>query len=102
MGFSADLADMVTSIDAELGDPATWSGIDGVVQVHPTDEDDIARFGGGEVAMRSRSLGVHRSLVPEPAAGDIVTLTETGEALEVCGAPMIDRDGYWLCTVRPL
>lgn len=102
MGFSADMADMVASIDSELGEPATWSGVAEPVQVHPTDEDDIARFGGGEVALRSRSLSVHRSAVPQPAAGNIVTLIETGEALEVCGAPTIDRDGYWLCTVRAL
>ena len=102
MGFNADLADMAASIDAELGEPATWSGVPGEIRVHYEAEDRRVGYGEGEVIVTARVLTVHRSYVPEPEAGDLCTLEESGKILRVIAGstPMLDRDGYWGCEVQ--
>lgn len=102
MGFNADLADMAASIDEELGEPATWSGVVGEVRVHFEAEDEIFGFGEGRAVARSRRLTVHRSRVPEPQPGDLCTLVESAEILRILAdtTPLLDRDGFWLCEVE--
>lgn len=102
MGFNTDLADMAATIDQELGEPATWSGVAGEVQVHFEAEDEVFGFGEGRAVGRSRRLMVHRSHVTEPAPGNLCTLVESGEILRVIAdsTPLLDRDGYWACEVE--
>lgn len=102
MGFNADLADMAASIDAELGEPAVWSGVADPVQVQMDDHDEVGGFGESQAILRSRVLTVHRSAVPAPAVGDTATLVEGGEVWRVLAQPLIDRDGYWACQVAPV
>lgn len=102
MGFNADLADMASSIDDELGEPATWSDVAGEVRVHFEDQDEQVGYGPGQVVIRIRMLRVHRSWVAAPEAGETCALTESGEILRVIAdsTPLLDRDGYWECQVE--
>ena len=101
MGLKADLADMAASIDEELGEPATWSGVAGEVRVHFDAEDQVFGFGEGRAVDRARRITVHRAQVPEPQPGHVCQLLESGEMLRVIAdsTPLLDRDGYWLCEV---
>jgi len=102
MSFNADLADMAASIDAELGEPASWTGVSGEVRVHFEAEDEMFGFGAGQVVSRGRMLRVHRLQVSEPSAGDLCVLSESAEMLRVIAnsTPRLDRDGYWACEVE--
>ena len=102
MGFNADLADMAASIDEELGEPATWSGVAGEVRVHFEAGDEVFGFGEGRAVDRARRITVHRTQVPSPESGQTCVLLETGEILRVIAdsTPLLDRDGYWLCEVQ--
>lgn len=100
MGFNADLADMAASIDEELGEPATWTGVAGEVRVHDDLADGDVAFGRTDVVLTRRVILVHRDQVPQPKEGDVVMLLESGTTLYVRGDPTADRDGYWTCTVQ--
>ncbi len=100
MGFNADLADMAASIDEELGEPATWSGVDDEVRVHDDLADGDVAFGRSDVVLTRRVILVHRAQVPQPKEGDAVVLLESAATLYVRGDPVLDRDGYWTCTVQ--
>jgi len=100
VGFNADLADMAASIDEELGEPATWSGVPGEVRVHDDQADGDVAFGRTDVVLSRRVILVHRDQVAQPKEGDVVMLLESGATLNVRGDPTVDRDGYWTCTVQ--
>lgn len=100
MGFNTDLADMASSIDEELGEPATWSDVAGEVRVHDDQADGDVAFGRSDVVLRRRIILVHRAHVPQPVAGNQIVLLESGAVLFVQGDPTLDRDGYWTCTVQ--
>lgn len=99
MSFKQHLQILGEAVDAHLGEPATWSGIEGVVRVHDERADDTARFGDTDVILDTRVVRVRRVLVPTPAHGDTVTLLDSGEVLTVSGDPVLDEEGYWACTV---
>lgn len=94
---------MTASIDDVLGDLATWSGVTGQIRVHFEEEDAQPGWSEARTAVRTRKVTVHRSWVAEPASGDQFTVLETAEVFEITDeAPVLDRDGYWLCAARPV
>lgn len=99
MSFKQHLQTLGQAIDDHLGEPATWSGVTGVVQVHDERADDTARFGATEVVLDSRVIRVRQALVPAPTHGDEIFLIDGQELLTVSGDPMLDADGFWTCTV---
>lgn len=99
MSFKQHLTGLCDALDAHLGEPATWWGIEGVVRVHDERADDTARFGETELVLNTRVIRVRQSLVPAPAHGDVVTLLDSAEVLTVSGDPILDEEGYWACTV---
>ncbi|EDX79132.1 hypothetical protein BBAL3_289 [Brevundimonas sp. BAL3] len=100
--FAERVARMQGAVFQTLGEDASWTGVDQTVRVRHRSMDDVEGFGGGQVLVTSEVILVRRSEVPSPAAGNIVTLAESGLQYRVTGDPKVDRKGRWICVVAPV
>lgn len=103
MSFRNLLAGMAEAIDDHLGDAALWSTDEGdrPVCVHIIEQDDVARFGEGDIVMKTQVVQIHRRWGITPAAYATVTLQETGETFTTQGDPALDAEGFWTIAVQP-
>lgn len=104
MSFRNLLAGMAEAIDDHLGDAALWTadGNDVPVRVHFIEQDEVARFGEGDVVMKTQIVQIHRRWGITPTAYATVTLGETGETFTTQGDPALDAEGFWTIAVQPV
>lgn len=101
MSFAAIVDRQQAAVFRTLGEDATWTGVADPVRIRCAERDDLAGWGEGRAVVRTRFVRVRRSEVPNPADGDVVTRSETGDLLKVIGDPTLDRKRVWLCQVTP-
>ncbi len=102
MSFAPIRTRLVDAVFARLGEAATWTGVDGPVQVRPTEREEAADFGQSRDVVLINLIRVRRSEVPAAAIGQAVTLADDGRVFTVMAEPILTRNAVWICQVAPV
>lgn len=105
--FSDNLPALDDAVFDHLGDPASWAGLEGTVQIILAEPDEVAQFGqSSSVIVPTRILQVRRSEVAAPIKGDIVcpgrmeaaVFVPGARSLKIIARPQLDEVGtVWRC-----
>lgn len=102
MSFAPIRTRLIDAVFRRLGEDATWTGVDGPVQVRPTEREEAGDFGQSRDVVLVNFIRVRRSEVPSAAIGQQVILSADGRVFVVMAEPILTRNAVWICQVAPV
>lgn len=99
--FSGALARQQDVLFRRFGEDGIWPGITAPVRIRCKEWDDEDGFSESRAVVRVRFLKVRKSQVAQPVDGQLIT-REDGSLLKIVGEPRLNRQGVWICEVKPI
>lgn len=100
MGFAGYRGRMNEAIFRVLGEPASWTDVDGPVLVIERQQDADVQLGQSTLLQRVQFLRVRRSDVADPKIDDLCAIAAIDSTFRVIADPVLQRHRVWLCEVE--